>query len=209
MYNKEFFVFTYDLLYPKQCRTYSNVVYNSDRGLVIGLRNWSGYDAVKIINHVIDQAGPLKSRLLLGRDLFNRIRHPYGQGGIGKYPDQLTASELNQLSILLQSKHSMGIQLDCIFQEISTITQICEFHEITNVGVTMFAIAHYMNWVSGLSENVIAICRMYGKGNTSLDKLSEHLTPLFKKYGKDGEVSKRLYDKITYFMNNGYNLIKK
>ena len=72
-----------------------------------------------------------------------------------------------------------------------------------NLGIVTFMIYHYLNWVPGFSEDVLAICRLYGQGHlVCLDDLTDVLADNIFNRHCFGKRSELVFDTILSFPGN-------
>lgn len=201
--------FVYWVLYSNDDCRYIQTCYTSDKGIVIGVLSWTGYDAINVLNDIIAEAGPFKSKLILGRPLYQQITGPYDVERKGLDLSDHHDMNITKISSFLNIRESHRVQDEKVIEEIKKYADITNSHGILNVGITTFIIAHYLTWVPKLSEDIIATCRLYGKDKyISLQSLDDVLNPIFNKYGDRGRASRKLYQKIIYYANNS-DIIKK
>ena len=200
---EEFCKFAYYVLYSNNDYRYIKTYYSSDKGIVLGILNWSGYDAINILNDIIAETGPFKAKLILGRPLYQQITGPYNSTCNGIDVSGQKDMCISKISTFLNTRESTRIQDDRVIHEINKYATITKSHGVTNIGIITFIIAHYLNWIPKMSEDIIATCRLFGKGNISLHDLSDKLNPIFNQYGDAGKKSKKLFQTVTYYMDTG------
>lgn len=198
--------FVYWVLYSNDDYRYIRTCYTSDKGIMLGVLRWTGYDAINVLNDIIAEAGPFKSKLILGRPLYQQITGPYDVDRKGLDLSVHHDMNISKISSFLNIRESHKVQDDRVINEIKKYAEITKSHGVLNVGITTFIIAHYLDWIPKLSEDIIATCRLYGKNepvHVSLHNLEDELNPIFDKYGDKGKASKKLYQKIKYYVDNG------
>ena len=80
---EEFCKFAYYVLYSNNDYRYIKTCYSSDKGIILGILSWSGYDAINLLNDIIAETGPFKAKLILGRPLYQQITGPYNSTNNG------------------------------------------------------------------------------------------------------------------------------
>lgn len=197
--------FAYDVLYGEDEYKYIRVSNTSD-GMRIGVLNWTGCKAINILQSIVATLGPIKSTLILGRKLRHKILNPYVEWGVVKSDAKLTNGEIDKISRLLNTRDGMSIQNTHAMLEITSHIMDTTKTGITNYGIVTFMVSQYINWTPRFSEDVIAICRMYGKGqSTSLCDLEPHLQTIFSRECL-GKQTKTLFYKIMSYVDNIDNI---
>lgn len=159
----DFYEFLYGTLFGDDPFRYTRVS-NTPNGFTIGVRDWTGYTAITILQAIVHKLGFIKSSWILGFKLRHNIMNPYSDWNAVRYNIDLDDEEIERISRLLSTKKGSYIQDEQIGAELSLYVDKILDDNIRNVGVAAFMITQYLNWVPNVSDEIIAICRTHGKG---------------------------------------------
>lgn len=194
--------FAYYALFKDQKYRYG-VIYNSKDDIVVGMLQWTGYDAISMLNEIITKIGYLRSTLILGNRLRHEIMNPYTKWDAAKSNARIPVEDIMKITRLLETKEGHIIQDRHAIQEIKNHAQrLMRVNKIKNYGILTLMVSEYIDWIPGVSDEIVAICNIYGGGdNTALNNLEDKFHHSFH-HTISGVKHKLTFMKITSMVDN-------
>lgn len=194
--------FAYHALFKDQKYRYS-IIYNGKDDIVVGMLQWTGYDAISLLNEVITKVGYVRSTMILGPRLRHAIMNPYREWDVIKSCKKIPVDDIMKISRLLDTWEGHIIQDRRAIQEIKNHAQrFMMVNKIKNYGILTLMVSEYIDWIPGVSDEIIAICNMYGTGdNTVLINLEDKFNYPFN-HTISGIKHKHTFMKITSLVDN-------
>lgn len=188
--------FVYGIMYGDDEHRHSRVM-NTWEGISIGVLNWTGYSAMSMLNHIIIRLGLIKSTFILGFKLRDMIVYYHGDLYTQDPDEGISTDDICKISKLISTKTGINIQDTYVLDKIKSHIESVIKDGIHNYGLIVLVTACYMNWINCLSDDIIAICRVYGRGyNVDIPYIESKLLPIFDRAGARGKNMKNLFYKI-------------